>query len=349
MKHTLVKTAVSLCRATRAYRLLCPFYRGAGVILAMHRVVADTGRTRIGANCRIEITPQFLEKLIIFFREKGYEIISIDQMHARLTDNGHERPFVCFTFDDGYSDIYHTALPIFEKHQAPFAVYVVTSFADRSTPLWWYMLEDILLESPAELEISVQGSQYALPTATMEQKEAAYNRIRDIFMELPQQELNETAEKVFSAAGVTAQDYETMQMDWNQISELARHPLATIGAHTVHHYNLKQLSETDALNEIRESMQIIEHKIGQAVHHFAYPFGSRVECGPREFDMARECGFKTAVTVREGAIFPEHRQHTLSLPRIEITGRHQDITLVDMRRCGLISLVRNGPRRVVTE
>jgi peptidoglycan/xylan/chitin deacetylase (PgdA/CDA1 family) len=315
----------------------------------MHRVIPDTGRERICANSRIEITPEFLESLLVFFRKRNYEIVSLDDMHARLFSNPVKRPFVCFTFDDGYSDILRNALPVFEKHQAPFAVYVVTSFADRRAPLWWYMLEDLLLESPAEVEISIKGSPCRVQTATIEEKEAAFNHIREILMNIPQHELSDEVEKIFSPLGITARQYENHLMSWDQVSELASHPLATVGAHTVHHYNLKELPAHEALAEIRDSRDRLQDRLGTPVRHLAYPFGSQVECGRREFHMARECGFATAVTVREGAVFPEHREYTQCLPRIEITGRHQDLTLVDMRRCGLISLLRNGPRRVITE
>ncbi len=349
MKHIIVKFVVGLCRITRAYHVLCPIRRGTGVILAMHRVIPDTGRPRIEANSRIEITPKFLESLIIFFREKGYEIISLDTMHARLVSGKRNRPFVCFTFDDGYSDILHHALPIFERHQAPFAAYVVTSFADRTTPLWWYMLEDLLLETEDELEIAIKGRACKVQAATLMDKEAAFSHIREILMKISQQDLADEVKKIFSPFGITSEDYRHHQMNWDQVSELARNPLATVSAHTVHHFNLKQLPPHEAMAEIQNSRSILEEKTKTTVHHFAYPFGSRVECGPREFEMARKCGFKTGVTVREGTIFPEHRHHTECLPRIEITGRHQDLTLVDMRRCGLISLVRNGLKRVVTD
>ena len=349
MKHTIIRSVISLCRLTRAYRLLCPFFKGSGIILAMHRVVPDTGRPRILANSRIEVTPQFLESLILFFREKGYEIISLDEMHARVTANRKGPPFVCFTFDDGYADIYDNVFPVFIRHNIPFAVYVVTSFADRAAVLWWYMLEDIILASSDKVELHLNNKDYLLKTATHEEKETAYNHVRDMLMSLPQDKLPDAVESLFSPLGIKAQDYGKAQMDWEQVAELARHPLATVGAHTVHHFNLKQLSPDQVRSEIKNSKRLIEERTGVPVHHFAYPFGSKAECGRREFDTARDCGFKTAVTVREGAIFPEHRDYMECLPRIEITGRHQDLTLVDMRRCGLISILRNGLRRVVTD
>ncbi len=350
IKHTLIGSAITLCRVTRIYRILCPFYRGSGVILAMHRVLPSAGRQRIGANSRIEITPDFLQELILFFRHIGYEIISLDHMHQRITSNEKgKRPFVCFTFDDGYSDIIEHALPIFERHNAPFAVYVITSFADQTALLWWYMIEDLLLNSKGRVEFTLNHRRHYIPTSTMEEKEAAYNLIRDMLMAIPQDQISLAVDAIFTPYGINAEDYKSQMLNWEQIMYLAHHPLATIGAHTLHHYNLKKLPLSQVRIEIQKSKRQIEQRTGVPVMHFAYPFGSRDEVAQREFAEVKACGFKTAVTIREGAIFPEHRSFMHCLPRIEITGRHQDITLVDMRRCGAVSLARNGLRRVITD
>jgi len=173
--------------------------------------------------------------------------------------------------------------------------------------------------------------------------------IRKIILSAPQDKMAEVLDAVFSPYSIAAEDYETLQMDWNQVVALSREPLVTIGAHTVHHYNLKQLTVEQVRWEIQTSKERLEEKIGRSVYHFAYPYGSRDEVGKREFLLAVESGFKTMVTVREGNIFPDHVNHLSCLPRVEITGRHQNLTLVDVRRCGVVSLLRHGLIRVVTE
>jgi len=138
-------------------------------------------------------------------------------------------------------------------------------------------------------------------------------------------------------------------MSWEQVTRLSRDPLVTIGAHTMNHFKLNRLKAEEVGREIKASKTEIEQKTGNAVRHFAYPYGSRDEVGRREFDIAKTCGFKTMTTVREGNIFAGHRDHLDCLPRIEVTGRLQDLTFIDMRLCGLLSLTRTGLRRVVTE
>ncbi len=347
LKHKLLGTAIRLLKYTAAYRLCCPFYSGMGIILALHRVLPPANQPRIKASSRIEITTDFLIELIEFFQGKGYEIISLDVLHARLTEEKHGPPFACFTFDDGYTDACEFIYPIFKKYQAPFAVYAVTSFAERKAILWWYMLESLVLAHNS-LEFTYRQQHHVLDTSTHDKKEDAFSRIRDLFMDTPQETLAEEVETFFAQWAIASEDYADRQMSWAQVIELSSDPLVTIGAHTIHHYNLRQLTAEQVRQEIKGSKTILETKTGNPVHHFAYPFGSRTEAGAREFAIAAGCGFKTAVTIREGAVFPGHSDHLECLPRIEITGRYQDITLVDMRRCGAISILRNGLKRIVT-
>ncbi len=349
MKHRLLAAGIGLLRYVKLHRLICPFFQGNGIILVMHRVVPEKSQPRILANSRIEITPQFLEELIDFFLRLNYEIVSLDTVYERLTGKGAtDRPFVCFTFDDGYVDAFDIIYPIFKKYRLPYAVYVVTDFPDRQSVLWWYMLEDLVLNYDS-VKFSYSEREYTFKTISPADKELAYGLIREILLSVSQEKMEEVLEAVFSPYSIFSQNYEDQQMNWNQVMELAHDPQVTIGAHTVHHYNLKQLTTEQVRWEIRTSQERLEEKLERPIRHFAYPYGSSDEAGTREFSLAAESGFRTMTTVREGTIFPDHGKHLSCLPRVEITGRHQDLTLVDLRRCGVISLLRNGLKRIATE
>lgn len=346
-KQALPALLFSFLKYIPVHRLLYPFYGGNGLILVLHRVRPESGRVRVKANSRIEITPEFMEELILYFKKIKYDIISLDELIQRLGSTDKSDPFVCFTFDDGYADAHEFIYPIFKKHQVPYCVYVTTCFPDRTVAPWWYMLEDLLLQHDL-IQFSWKQKEYVYNISDLSEKETAYTDIRNIVLSTPVEELDDFIQTVFVPYGIFVSDYEHHQMSWEQVAELSRDPLVTVGAHTVHHLNLKQLSAEQVKKEIIDSKVRIEEKTGCPVGHFAYPFGSRVEVGKRECEIAASCGFKTMTTVREGTIFPAHRDHTECLPRVEITGRHQNVTLVDLRRCGVIALLRNGFRPVVT-
>jgi peptidoglycan/xylan/chitin deacetylase (PgdA/CDA1 family) len=94
-----------------------------------------------------------------------------------------------------------------------------------------------------------------------------------------------------------------------------------LGAHTVTHPMLGNLSNSDAQWEISESKRIIEEIIGERVMSFAYPKGHYTDSTKR---IVASLGFTNAVTVREGSCVVN--EDPFALPRIAIdrgTGRLQ--------------------------
>ena len=114
----------------------------------------------------------------------------------------------------------------------------------------------------------------------------------------------------------------------------AENPLVTIGAHTVNHVMLAKVTERTARSEMEMSRAVIEASLGRRPDHLAYPIGDPTAAGPREFRIAAELGFKTAVTTRPGVIFPAHRNHMTALPRISLNGEHQQMRYVRVLRSG---------------
>ncbi len=70
-----------------------------------------------------EITPARLESLIVEYRRKGYEFISMTEVAERMKGKDGKK-FVAVTLDDGYANNYEVAYPIFQKYNVPFCVYI---------------------------------------------------------------------------------------------------------------------------------------------------------------------------------------------------------------------------------
>jgi len=110
---------------------------------------------------------------------------------------------------------------------------------------------------------------------------------------------------------------------------------------------LSSLGEDEARHEILESKRILEAKLDKEINHFAYPFGNRHEAEAREFRIAAECGFKTAMTTRTGSIFPDHKRHLMTLPRYDMAqiALPRDLNLVSS---GALSMRVNRLRQVIS-
>lgn len=314
-----------------------------------HRVVAARDRLRVPSVAGLEVTPDWLEKSIEFIRSKGSDVVSLDSMCAMLRGEAAPRRFAVFTFDDGYEDNYSLAYPVFRKQQAPFTVYVSTSFPERRFVPWWFLLEDLIL-SKTKLDVTVNGHVFSFDCSAESGREAAFYRLRSEILDGCRFDYRETLRQIFEPHAITISKYSGLGMSWEQVQELSRDPLVTIGSHGVEHVPLAKLPALELAEELLQSRLTLEQKIGKRVSHFCFPFGGRGEAGPREFEAVKDAGYTTAVTTRAANIFPEHCSHLYSLPRGSISGVREgmDIDLLNLWLGGTIPALENRFARVVT-
>jgi len=322
-----IRSALGVLDSCGALDYAQTWLSGLGLILMFHKVVSPGDRV---FDPSLAIHSEKLDLILGYIRRRGWEIISANELHDRLADGANRRPFVCFTFDDGYADNYAIALPIFRRHNAPFCVNVTVGYVDRTTPGWWDALGEMLLLRD-EIELIDLGQSVRIALKTWEEKTAAYQRLGQILYRDVVRG-NTPLGDTWTVNGVDPQALsDRFFMTWSQLHELAEDPLVQIGAHTLTHPCLKRLGENEAGDEIEQSRQILEERLGVEIEHFAYPFGTPDACGEREFRLVRELGFKTAVTTRWCNIFPAHRGHPGSLPRKHLL--NCDVSESSVRSC----------------
>jgi hypothetical protein len=137
-------------------------------------------------------------------------------------------------------------------------------------------------------------------------------------------------------------------MTWDELRTIAAHPLATIGAHTVNHYNLKRLSEEKAYAEMTDSARILNFELGVMPRHLAYPYGYPAAVCEREVALAKAAGFASAVTTRHGVLRAEHARHLHALPRISVNGRYQRVAHIRTMLSGVTTPLANYGKLLVT-
>jgi peptidoglycan/xylan/chitin deacetylase (PgdA/CDA1 family) len=282
-------------------------YRGAGTIFMLHSVV-DRGEDYPDHSLRCPA--ETLAAALTWLRDAGVDFVSLDQMLERLTSPT-DRPFAAFTFDDGFSDSLTHALPVMERLGAPMTVYVTTGMIQRSMDAWWLGLAAWIR---ANDRIALPGAGLAFDCPDPAGKKRAFVAIEAVihynYELLPQVRAAIAAQGIYSGALL---DREALTVE--QLRELARHPLVTIGGHGDTHINLARASDDTVYREMMSNRRFLEELIDQPVLHFAYPFGNARACGDREAQIAHSVGFRTAVTTRSGAIFPAHLDHPFALPR----------------------------------
>jgi peptidoglycan/xylan/chitin deacetylase (PgdA/CDA1 family) len=331
---------------TGVYRMLQPFVGGVGAILTLHNV-RPPRPDRFQPNRLLEVTPRFLTRVIKDLRRSGRDIISLDEMHRRITEGDFSRRFVCLTFDDGYRDTMQWAHPILKEANVPFAVYVPTSFPDRLGELWWLVLEAVIARND-RVGVVIGGRNRNFDCRTVADKRALYDELYWWLRSLPTE--SEIREAVRNLAAVYHVDVAAfcsdLCMTWPELAQLAADPLVTIGAHTVNHPFLAKLPERTARSEMDLSASVIEAALSIRPQHLSYPYGDASSAGPREFAIAAELGFKTAVTTRPGVLFPTHAKHMTALPRLSLNGEYQRRRYVRVLLSGSATAMWNGFRRL---
>lgn len=114
----------------KIHNLLHPFV---GEIWCLHRVVLE--RSPYPSNRELEITPDYLEKLITERTTHGYSFVDTDTFVDHATHCCTGRKLINITFDDGFSDIYTNAYPILKRYNIPFTIYVSTDMPDGKADL----------------------------------------------------------------------------------------------------------------------------------------------------------------------------------------------------------------------
>ncbi len=311
-----------------------PLLGGVGAILSFNRV-RPPRPDAFQPNRRLEVTPGFLERVVRRLRRARVDLVSLDALHQRLSEGDFRRRFVCVTFDGGYRDTAEHAAPILRRYDVPFALFVPTSFPDRLGELWWVALERVVAENN-RIALLMNGREQRFHCRTLREKHESFAAIRSRLWELLSDE--EMRVVVRDLSGRYAVDLRAicaeLCMSWNEIAELARDPLVTIGAQTVNHVALAKMSEEAVRSEMTMSRAVIESALGVRPQHFAYPFGGARAAGAREFRIAAELGFKTAVTTQPGVVSRRHPAHLMSLPRFVLDGDYQRLRFVKVLLSG---------------
>ena len=345
-KTAIIRSGLETLYFSGAHMLARPFVGGVGVILTLHHV-RPPRPDRFQPNRLLEVTPGFLKRLVRRLRRSRRDLVSLDEMHRRLVERDFRRRFVCVTIDDGYRDTLTWAYPILKEHQVPFGLFVATSFPDRLGELWWLALEAVIAHN-MRVGLVIDGKDRTFDCRTVEEK-------RDLFAALyrwlrgreTEEELRVAVRDLCARYRVDIADFcNDLCMGWDEIAILAGDPLVTIGAHTVNHVILQKVPEKTVRFEMDMSRAVIEASLGVRPQHLAYPVGDPTSAGPREFRIAAELGFKTAMTTRPGVLFAAHAKHLTALPRISLNGNFQQLRYMNVLMSGAATTMWNGLRRV---
>ena len=86
-------------------------------------------------------------------------------------------------------------------------------------------------------------------------------------------------------------------LTWNQVIEMDRSGLITIGSHTLNHAYLIGADKEKATREILDSKSIIESHLGHSISYFCYPYGA---FDFQAMQLVEQSGYKMALSTIQG-------------------------------------------------
>ncbi len=307
--------------------------RGLGAIFTLHHVRPFVPAPT-DVNAHLEITPEFLDAAIRQLKAEGYRFVSVEEVPALLRSPEPERPFAAFTLDDGYRNNRDHALPVFERHGVPFTVFVCRGFSERSHTIWWETAAAILCREQA---VDLGGSEPIVrDVRTGADMRAAFRSIAGAICAEGEDAMIGKLDRAAAAIGIDpGAIVEDLVMSGEELAAFARHPLVTLGAHTVSHRSLGFLDPATVAEEVRRSADYVEEITGRRPQTFAYPYGDGRSVTDESLRAVEDAGCRLAVTTSPGTLDRQSSGHLFRLPRISLNGFYQKRRYVSALASGI--------------
>jgi hypothetical protein len=250
-------------------------FRWGVVILLYHRVGPPV------APWLLRPTPRDIFDEEMAHIRRHYDVLSLEDAIAYLRgwDKGPRRGVVV-TFDDGYSDNYHHALPSLVRHRIPATIFLATrNISDRR--LFW----------PDRLRYAAWATRQSDDGLFLRQ---VSGRVTDASRWSDAAVDNLTTRL---AVDVPEEMAESLLVSWAQVREMAEAGIS-FGGHSRNHSVLVTLAAADRWGEIVGSLSDLAANVSLQFRPFAYPFGlfdAELE------QMCEAAGYHCALTCQEVA------------------------------------------------
>src|SRR5277367_6688089 len=228
LRSHVIRAGLEALYFTGAHHLFRPIFAGVGSILMLHHV-RPARDAAFQPNSHLEVTPNFLRAMLSHLRSHGIDIVTMDELHRRLTERDFSRRFACFTFDDGYRDNRDYALPLMREFDAPFTIYVASDFAQNAGNLWWIALEMVIANANS-VEADIDGVTRHIDTSTLAAKHTAFERLHDWLRALPgRDDLGREIAALCGRHGIDqAAICNQFCMSWDELKPFASEPLVGV-------------------------------------------------------------------------------------------------------------------------
>lgn len=253
------------------------------LVIGYHRVVPDFNTAAAYSIPPMLISTRTFERQLDWLG-KHFEFVTLDDV-AEVMEGTRRfgRPVAAITFDDGYADTYRHAWPILHRKGIPGAVFVVTGRIGTKTLQTYdelYLLLSGVYATWREprRDLAALLLRLEVPASLLKRIEPAASDPLHVtwalIANLPQSCMDRLIEALRKTVEIpTAVRQELISMSWEMLREMSQSGF-TIGSHTLNHPLLTLEPWKRTLEEVQDSREILQHRLGASVEHFAYPGGA---------------------------------------------------------------------------
>ncbi len=243
------------------------------------------------------------ENALLFFKKqmahlsKNYNVIDFETLVERYEKKQSLRGCVVITFDDGFSDNYELAYPVLKQYKLPATIFLTTDFINKKSTPWFIKFRYAFMETPKKhIQIKIEDTDYNFPTNNQIERKVTSDKVMSYMRSCPEEQRVQLLDTLYEILEIeNFKPLENLMLNWDQIREMSGHGIS-FGAHTESHPVLSQTTIERAMQEIKNSKDIIETETKKQVYSFAYPFGKKSDFSQELIPIIKKLGFKCAVT-----------------------------------------------------
>lgn len=281
-------------------------------------------------------------KLQIEYLKKYYNIISLDQLIGHCAGDAKLAPnSVVITIDDGYKSNYALAYPILKQFGVPATIFPTADFIDKKEMLWIDRIEyAINMAKPDSFSLKIDKDILFFNSQDDDLKKSALREIVMKLKSMPHESREEIVENLERSLGQKLSMHKDIPeiyrpLEWNDILEMTKSGIISIGSHTLTHAILTRCSSERRKKELSLSKQLIEDKTGLNCRSFCYPNGGIGDFDCETKKLLKELGYSCGLTTVAG--MNDAHSDVFELKRLSVdVDNEEDLIIFIMTLSGML-------------
>lgn len=241
-----------------------------------------------------------------------YRFVSADELEDYYYGGRSFNSRCLLRFDDGDRSFYEHAFPVLKDLALPAVLFVSPQVLSGGSNYWFQDMGRFQRCLPDSAIKETIGAVTGWPI----DKIVKYD-VLALSMSLEFQQLQKVLERLGEISGAGFENGQNIRDD--ELKEISRSGIVTVGAHTMNHPILANEEDSLAAAEISRSISELSRVLDREVRHFAYPNGLRgLDFGEREKGVLKARGVKLAYCGETG--FFGRRTDPFEIPCLGVSG-----------------------------